>query len=174
MVYTTFKSLFQNNFFLKNNFFSMQDKIRVKKIEFYDRDPYFNNVIVTLTTGEKFVVSGEANSYGIFIVENKRGSICPYNLQFGTVEEKEKAYDYYFKKNLVSLTDSVGVFKFISIDEKYETAIADAIIEHGKDFLSNTDTIIIFLDYHPNLSLLRKTQPEKYKYDQSYITEQKV
>ena len=171
MVYITFtkSKIYNKNFFFF--FFSMQDKIIVKKIEFYDGYPYFNNVIVTLTTSEKFVVFGETNSYGIFIVKKKRGSICPYDLQFGTVEEQEKSYEFYFKKNLISLSDPLGLFKIYSIDEKFESAIADAIIEHGKDFLSNTDTIIIFLDYHPNLSLLRKTQPEKYKYDQSYITE---
>ena len=145
----------------------MQNQVDVKNIELYDGDLYFNNAIVTLTTGEKFVVYGELNSYGIFIVKEKRGSICPYDLKFGTTEEEEKSYEFYFKNNLISLS-YIGLFKVYTLDEKYETAIADAIIEHGKDTLINNDTLIIFLDYRPNLLLLKLMQPEKDKCDQPY------
>lgn len=122
----------------------MQNQIEVKEIKLYDADLYYNYAIVTLTNGEKFAVNGELDSHGKFIVKKKRGSIIPYEIQLGTLQEHEKSYNCYLKNKLIEI-DTVGDFQFYSLIEKYESAIADAIIEHRKGL--NFDTVIIFNDY---------------------------
>ena len=128
----------------------MFDLIKVKKIKLYKGDPYFNYAIVILTTGEKFAVLGNLNSSGnLFNVQKKRGSILPYDLRLGTIEEQNKSFDFYFKKKLIE-QESCGFMKIVFLEGIYENAIADAILEHKEEM--NFDTVITFNDYPPNLT----------------------
>ena len=131
----------------------MQNQVDVKNIELYDGDLYFNNAIVTLTTGEKFVVYGELNSYGIFIVKEKRGSIRSYKIQFGTIEEQQETYNFYLNQNLLEV-ETLGLIDFYLLNETFENSIADAIIEFEKNLINNTDTMILFYDYSPCSTLI--------------------
>ena len=148
----------------------MQDKIKVKEVKLYEGDLYYNYAIVTLTNGEKFSISGEVSQDGKFIVKKKRGSIGPYEMEFGTVAEKNKICDFYLKSGLIEIED-LGYCKFYSLVEEYENAIADAIIEHGKEF--NFDIMVDFEDY-PSSSIITSEVDQKEIFKLSPVTEEKT
>ena len=123
-----------------------EERIEVKKIKFLPSDPYFNNVIVKLTTGEKFLVLGEIDEFGRFYVKQKRGSIFPYFGEMETDEEQDEVFDYYLKKNRIEIK-TMNSFEYYLLEENYESAIANAIILHGDECIFNHDPIVDFMDY---------------------------
>lgn len=65
-------------------------------------------------------------------------------MQFGILEEYQKIYNSYLENKIIEIK-TVNGFKIYSLTEKYENAIADAILEHAKSY--NIDTVIEFSDY---------------------------
>lgn len=54
---------------------------------------------------------------------------------------------FLFKNSLIEIY-TVGNLRFYSLIESYESAIADAILDHGRGLYF--DTVIVFNDYPPD------------------------
>lgn len=68
-------------------------------------------------------------------------------MHLGTTLERERSYDFYLKNQLIEIY-AVGNLRFYSLIESYESAIADAILDHGRGL--NFNTVIVFNDYPPD------------------------
>ena len=88
----------------------------------------------------------ENDKYNHFYVKQKRGSILPYDIEMGSDEEQDEAFDSYLKKKLIVI-NKINSLECYLLEENYENLIADAIIIHGKQWIYNLDPIINFMDY---------------------------